>query len=217
MRVTNHGGAIALLASAVLIIAGCSDSAEAPSGLATSDPATAGPSPSPPDESEPTPTPTSTVPPALEALRSMELPQGLVIDDIPDATGMELAALDTFVRFEIARWQSLLDSEVRSELGDLASDEVVQDVRDQVEVQVDEGFHLGGTLTMESPQVDAAESGIAVVRACFNQGEVTVVRDGNEEVGEDAAANPVYQITADVSNAGGGWVITDYRGELDAC
>lgn len=214
VRVTNGSGAAATLVTAILIITGCSGSTEEPAGLAK----TAAPqatSPTPPEE--PDPTPTSTVPPALEELRTLELPPGLVIEDIPDVTGAELAALDAFVRFEVAHWQSLLDSEVHDELDDLAADEVVRSVADQVDAQVEEGFHLGGRLVMDPPQVEAGGSDIAVVIACYNQGEVTVVQGGNEEIGEDAAANPIYRVTADLANSGASWIVTDYRGEFDSC
>lgn len=220
MRVTNHCGVAALLAIAALLIAGCSGSEEEPAGLATTDPAPATSS-SPPAEPDPTdeadPTPTATMPPALQELRTMEMPAGLVIESIPDADGAELAALDAYVRFEAARWQSLLDSEVSGELEALATDEVVERVADQVGVQVEQGFRLGGRVLMDTPQVEAAPADIAVVTACFNQGEVTVIRDGNEEIGEDAAANPVFMLTADVANSGAGWVVTDYRLDFEAC
>ncbi len=213
MRVTNDSGVAAVLVSIVLIIAGCSGSTDEPAGLATTAPPQATSS-TPPEE--PSPTPTSTAPPALEELRTMELPPGLVIEELPDVAGADLAALEAYVRWEVEYWRALLENEVDDAIDDLATEEVVAMLADQVEAQADNGFRLGGTLRFV-PTVEGATEGAAVVTGCFDQSEVMTVRDGVAEESADSADNPQFTATADLSFSGTDWIVTAYQTEIGPC
>ncbi len=209
MHRTHHPGAAVALAFAALALGACSASAEEPTGLSTTS--------ATPEEATPTAEATPSPPaPSPDASLDLELPPGLVVEDPPEVEGAELAALETYLKFEAEYWKSLLDSELSAELAQLAVDDVTDQVADQVDVQVREGFTLGGTLRIDA-KVEGATGDVAVVSACLDQSGVTVIRDGEEEIGADAAKNPTFSATADLAFRGDGWTITNYQTDMEQC
>ncbi|MGH8775795.1 MAG: hypothetical protein ACRDWI_11665 [Jiangellaceae bacterium] len=186
-----------------LVISGCGGGADEPEGLGTDTPSSASDTSPPASPGEP-------------ATEAPDLPPGLVLDEVPELTGTEQAALNVYLAFEAEYWRSLLDSEVSPALPQFAARDVVQIVADQVAVQRDEDFHLGGTLRIQ-PTVEGATENVGVVAACLDQSQVTTVRDDREEVAPETSENPTFSAIADLSNSGAGWQVSAYRLEFDPC
>lgn len=126
--------------------------------------------------------------------------------------------MDTYLAYVRAQWRTLTENQLDPSLEQLATADVVGPLRDQVQNQQAEGFHLDGSVSVDVQSVDVGTSNVAVVSACYDQSGVMVVRAGKSATpSSDSAANPTFLATADLSPRGAGLWIAAYRTELRSC
>ncbi|MGH8824299.1 MAG: hypothetical protein ACRDVN_07480 [Jiangellaceae bacterium] len=170
-------------------------------------------------ESAPTPDSASEVPSAASTPPGpSDADLGLTVTELPDVSPQERAAMDTYLAYVRAQWRTLTENQLDPSLEQLATADVVGPLRDQVQNQQAEGFHLDGSVSVDVQSVDVGTSNVAVVSACYDQSGVMVVRAGKSATpSSDSAANPTFLATADLSPRGAGLWIAAYRTELRSC
>jgi hypothetical protein len=110
----------------------------------------------------PTPTPTPTPSDAPADMSDATL--GIVFEDTPDVTGPARSAHDAVAIFMKEFWRSISTGEVSGLIPELASADVSQMVADNVQVNAEQGYTVGGTMhyAVSAPQVDG-QNGTATV------------------------------------------------------
>lgn len=190
------------LAVTVLLLAACS-----PGG--SEEPTAAPTAPGTPAESTraPEPSPTETAEPGPVDRTDPEL--GIAFEGLPDVTGPEADAVDTYTALEVAFWSGLVTNELDEELDALAAPDVAEHLRFQVESNVENGWVAGGELTVRLGDLEGNDQ-ITVITACSDVSEMTFTQDGRTQTAQELDM-PSQQVTAEVSRAAGPWLVTSYE------
>jgi hypothetical protein len=132
-----------------------------------------------------------------------------VFEDIPDVTGPARSAHDAVAIFEKEFWRSLSTGEVGPLLSEVTSPAVSQLVRDNVQVNAEQGTTLGGTMhfVVNAPQVDGLN---ATVTVCADYRDVLIrATDGSPpQSAADVGKEPdLVQLTLLQTGDDGRWTI----------
>lgn len=214
MQATNHSGVAALLAIAALLTVGCTGSEEEPAGLATTDPAPATSEPTPATTPESTPTPEPDSEKAGDPL-DIDMPPGLVFEDIPDLAENEIAPFRAFMTYYAEEWRMLTTNEPSDLLPTVASPDLVNALNDRIASQDESGFTLGGTLRYIGPEVVGLSEDVAVINVCFDQSEVEAV--WYDEPGSGETGDPQRNAILDLNLIDGRWQVVGETTETGSC
>jgi hypothetical protein len=212
VQASKHGGATALLVSGVLLAAACSGSTEEPAGLATSDPPPA--TTSPPEEPDPTPTPETESENDGDPF-DVDLPSGLVFEDLPDLAEDEIPPFRAFMTYYAEEWRMLTTNEPSDVLQSVASPDMETALHDRIASQDESGFTLGGTLRYIGPEIIGLSEDAAVIEVCFDQSGVEAV--WYDEPGSGDTGDPQRIATLDLNHIDGRWQVVGETTEAGTC
>lgn len=205
---------VAGLAAVVLAVAACGGSDDEPAGLDEDSPSpdvTEDSSPEPTSEpSEPaeTETPETTT---AAGLIDFELPPGLSFVDVPEVEedSPEASALRAYLIFEAYTWQVHMEDEVPEEVFAVAGPSAVAYLEGQISYQQDNGYHMGGDLTV-APTIESATDQGATISVCVDQSESIIINDDGTE---GTPTHPEGRRRAILENVGVGWQVTSLEDE----
>ncbi|WP_138067453.1 hypothetical protein [Cellulomonas rhizosphaerae] len=193
----------------VLATSGCTGD----DGTATAPVPTTSASVTPSRAPSPTPTvvPTATAP----ALADGSDPDvGMFFTALPDVTGDEARAAETLMRFEVEFWRSMTTGAVSSALDDVASADVVQIVRNQVEGNKDRKITTSGSASDAFVDVNSGTKTV-VIDVCNTMDDAVFTKGTKKTTGPEAGFDPAI-VRMEVGETPKGWRVQSYT-VRDAC